>query len=458
MPTSQAISEGRSADKLLTQPWSHLSVAIEQRTATIGIVGLGYVGLPLARAFTDAGFATIGFDVDSRKIATLRRGETYIGHISDFWIQQRIDDGTFEPTDELSRLSEPDVLVICVPTPLTESREPDLTYVEATARQISQNLRPGKLVILESTTYPGTTRDVLIPILEESSLAAGKDFLVAYSPEREDPGNLDFSSTTIPKVVGGMDEQSQALAVELYSSAVSQVVPVSSCEVAEAAKILENTYRAVNIALVNELKVLLQKMGIDIWEVIEAAKTKPFGFQAFYPGPGLGGHCIPIDPFYLSWLARKNGTATRFIELAGEVNTGMPDYVVERITAALNDAGKPLRGSRIAILGVAYKKDIDDPRESPALKLMELLQQRGVLLSYSDPHIPALPSPRHYDVPRLASEPLTAEFLASQDCVVIATDHSSYDYEHVVRYAPIVVDTRNATAQITAGREKIYKA
>jgi len=298
----------------------------------------------------------------------------------------------------------------------------------------------------------------MLPILESGGLQVGKDFFLAYSPEREDPGNIDFSAGSIPKVVGGIDEQSQLLAVELYQSAVSEVVPVGSCEVAEACKILENTYRAVNIAMVNELKVLLQKMDIDVWEVIEAAKTKPFGFQAFYPGPGLGGHCIPIDPFYLSWLARKNGTATRFIELAGEINTSMPNYVVGRVAAALNDASKPLRGSKIAILGVAYKKDVDDPRESPAFKIMELLQQVGAVLSYSDPHIPVLPSMRHYDVPHLASEPLTPEYLAKHDCVLIVTDHTAYDYEEIVRHSQLVVDTRNATDAVLDEREKIYKA
>ncbi len=431
---------------------------IQQRTATVGVVGLGYVGLPLIRAFIDAGYSAIGFDVDSEKVDALQRGESYIGHIPSDWIQKWLADKTFDSTADMKRLSEPDVITICVPTPLTESRDPDLSYVEATAKQIAAYLRPGQLVVLESTTYPGTTRDVVLPILESSGLEVGKDFFLAYSPEREDPGNIDFSSSSIPKVVGGVDENSRTLAAELYGSAVSEVVPVNSCEVAEACKILENTYRAVNIAMVNELKVLMQKMDIDVWEVIEAAKTKPFGFQAFYPGPGLGGHCIPIDPFYLSWLARKNDTATRFIELAGEINTSMPEYVVGRVAAALNDVGKPLRGSRIAILGVAYKKDVDDPRESPAFKLMELLQQVGVILSYSDPHIAVLPSMRHYDVPRLASEPLTPEYLASQDCVLVVTDHSAFDYDEIVRYSHLVVDTRNATVAVENGREKIYKA
>jgi UDP-N-acetyl-D-glucosamine dehydrogenase len=318
-------------------------------------------------------------------------------------------------------------------------------------------LRKGQLIVLESTTYPGTTRDVLLPILAESGLTAGEDFFLAYSPEREDPGNIDFSASGIPKVVGGIDPVSLDIANALYSQAVVRTVPVSTCEIAEACKILENTYRSVNIAMVNELKVLFDRIGIDVWEVIEAAKTKPFGFQAFYPGPGLGGHCIPIDPFYLSWVARKHEMPTRFIELAGEINTAMPKYVVSRTMEALNNVGKPMRGSRIGILGVAYKKDVDDPRESPSFKLMELLQASGATLSYNDPHIPVLPTMRHYDVPRLASEPLTAEYLASLDCLLIATDHSSYDWEFIVRHAPLIVDTRNATSQFES-RGKIWKA
>jgi UDP-N-acetyl-D-glucosamine dehydrogenase len=345
-----------------------------------------------------------------------------------------------------------------VPTPLSDSRDPDLSYVEATVEQVVKSLRPGQLVVLESTTYPGTTRDVVLPILEQSGLQVGVDFFLAYSPEREDPGNPDFSSGRIPKVVGGIEPESLDLAMSLYSRAVVETVAVSNCEVAEACKILENTYRSVNIAMVNELKLLFTRIGIDVWEVINAAKTKPFGFQAFYPGPGLGGHCIPIDPFYLSWVARRNEMPTRFIELAGEINTSMPRYVISRVAEALNDVGKPLRGSRVSILGVAYKKDVDDPRESPSFKLMELLQEKGAILSYNDPHIPTLPSMRHYQVPRLASEPITPEYLASQDCVLIATDHSAYDYEQIVRYAALVVDTRNATGGITLGREKIYKA
>jgi UDP-N-acetyl-D-glucosamine dehydrogenase len=314
------------------------------------------------------------------------------------------------------------------------------------------------LIVLESTTYPGTTRDVVRPILDARGLALGKDYFLAYSPEREDPGNPDFSAQRIPKVVGGMEPHSARLADLLYRQAVVRTVPVSSCEVAEACKILENTYRAVNIALVNELKVLYDRMGIDVWEVIEAAKTKPFGFQAFYPGPGLGGHCIPIDPFYLTWVARKYGLATRFIELAGEVNTSMPGYVVRRVMEALNDRSKPLRGSRVCVLGAAYKKDVDDPRESPSFELMELLLHGGAALSYNDPHIPRLPAVRHHRLPEMVSQDLTPQFLASQDCVLIATDHTAYDYASIVRHARLVIDTRNATKGVAEGREKIIKA
>ena len=431
---------------------------IQQKTALVGVVGLGYVGLPLIHAFIRGGLKCIGYDIDQSKIDALAEGKSYIEHIPSDWIQQWQADKKFEATADMSRLSEADVVLICVPTPLSDSRDPDLSYVEGTTRWVSKALRKGQLVVLESTTYPGTTRDIMLPILEESGLKVEEDFFLAYSPEREDPGNPDFSANSIPKVVGGFGEQSLELATALYSNAVVQVVPVSSCEVAEACKILENTYRGVNIAMVNELKVLFQKLGIDVWEVIDAAKTKPFGFQAFYPGPGLGGHCIPIDPFYLSWLARKNERSTRFIELAGEINTSMPLYVITQLAEALNQLGKPIRGSKIGVLGVAYKKDVDDPRESPSFKLMELLQERGAVLSYSDPHIPVLPAMRHYDVPRLASEELTPDYLASLDCALIATDHTSFDYERIVKHAPLVVDTRNATVNSTEGREKVVKA
>lgn len=435
-----------------------LLAAIENKTATVGIVGLGYVGLPLVQAFMNAGFRTMGFDVDQSKVDKLMEGKSYIAHITGEWIADCIAEKKFVPTADMTRLSEADAILICVPTPLSESRDPDLTYVETTTRQVARVLRPGQLIVLESTTYPGTTRDVMLPILAESGLQSGEDFFLAYSPEREDPGNIDFSAAGIPKVVGAIEPLGLEIANSLYSKAVVRTIPVSSCEVAEACKILENTYRSVNIAMVNELKVLFDRIGIDVWEVIEAAKTKPFGFQAFYPGPGLGGHCIPIDPFYLSWVARKYEMPTRFIELAGEINASMPKYVVSRTMEALNHVGKPMRGSRIGILGVAYKKDVDDPRESPSFKLMELLQAGGAILSYNDPHIPVLPSMRHYDVPRMASEPLTPDYLSSLDCVLIATDHSAYDWDFVVRYSPLVVDTRNATAKVTQSRGKIWKA
>ncbi|QDU99034.1 nucleotide sugar dehydrogenase [Lignipirellula cremea] len=435
-----------------------LQEAIDNRTATIGIVGLGYVGLPLLRIFIKAGFSTIGYDVDAQKVEQLKKGKSYIKHIPSEWISEWIDSQRFESTSDMGRLDEADVLLICVPTPLNASRDPDLSFVEMTTQAIAKTLRPGQLVVLESTTYPGTTRDVLLPILNETGLVAGEDFFLAYSPEREDPGNPDYTASGIPKVVGGLEPRSLELATAVYSSAVVKVVPVPNCEIAEACKILENTYRSVNIAMVNELKVLFDRIGIDIWEVIDAAKTKPFGFQAFYPGPGLGGHCIPIDPFYLSWLARQHEMPTRFIELAGEINTSMPAYVVEKVAGALNEDSKSVRGSRIGILGVAYKKDVDDMRESPAFKLMELLGERGAEISYNDPHIPLLPSVRKYHLPALKSEALTPEYLASQDCILIATDHSDYDGEFIARHAKLVVDTRNLIKAGMHGAARIVKA
>jgi UDP-N-acetyl-D-glucosamine dehydrogenase len=346
-----------------------------------------------------------------------------------------------------------------VPTPLNESRDPDLSYIEGTAQSIAKSLRPAQLIVLESTTHPTTTRVNVWPVLEATGLKCGVDYFLAFSPEREDPGNAHFQAATIPKVVGGFDARSGDLACAMYANAIVKVVRASSLEVAEASKILENTYRAVNIALVNELKVLYDKLGIDVWEVIEAAKTKPFGFQAFYPGPGLGGHCIPIDPFYLTWLARKHGEQTRFIELAGEINTHMPGYVITRLAEFLNEQRKPVNGSRIAILGVAYKKDIDDPRESPSFELLRLLLSRGAELTYNDPHVPALPKMRHYpELPAMTSQELTPSYLSAQDCVLIATDHSAYDYDFIVQHSKLVLDTRNATKQVTQGREKIRKA
>lgn len=436
---------------------SQLSAAIADKSAVVGIIGLGYVGLPLIDAFTRSGFKCQGFDVDQAKIDALNAGQSYIKHISPEKVAGWIDGGKLEPTSDMTRLSESDVLLICVPTPLNKSRDPDLKYVRLTGEAIAKSLRPGQLVILESTTYPTTTRDVLLPILESTGLKCGEDFFVAYSPEREDPGNPDYTAAGIPKVVGGVGDDSLELACDLYKHAIVQVVPVSNPEIAEAAKILENTYRAVNIALVNELKILFDRMGIDIWEVVEAAKTKPFGFQAFYPGPGLGGHCIPIDPFYLSWLARLQGLNTRFIELAGEVNSQMPRYVIARLAEFLNDVEKPIKNSKICLLGMAYKKDVDDPRESPSFELMELLLERGANVTYNDPHIPTLPKMRHYDVPHMESSELTPTFLAEQDCVLIATNHSAYDYDFIVQHAQMVLDTRNATVDVE-DRSKIRKA
>jgi len=431
---------------------------IQSQASVIGVIGLGYVGLPLIDAFTRAGFVCLGFDVDPKKVDALMAGRSYIKHIDSGRIASWLAQGQFSATTQMDRLGEPDVLVICVPTPLDEARDPDLRFVTGTAEQIAARLRAGQLVVLESTTYPTTTRDVMVPILETSGLGIGRDYFVAYSPEREDPGNPHFTAAGIPKVVGGMDNVSLRLACSLYDQAVAGTVPVANCEVAEAAKVLENIYRAVNIALVNELKILFDAMGIDVWDVINAAKTKPFGFQAFYPGPGLGGHCIPIDPFYLSWLARKYGHTTRFIELAGEVNRGMPMYVISRLAEFLNEQSKPIRGSRICVLGVAYKKDVDDPRESPSFVLLELLIARGAIVSYSDPHVPTLPAMRHHDLPAMASESLTADFLSHLDCALIATDHTAFDYECIVKHAPMIVDTRNATAGVRSGREKIRKA
>jgi UDP-N-acetyl-D-glucosamine dehydrogenase len=437
--------------------YERAQAGIEGRTATVGVIGLGYVGLPLVRIFLNAGFPVVGFDVDQRKVDALHAGKSYIRHIPEADVRAMLDTGRFRATADMAELKDADAIVVCVPTPLTQNREPDMTYVEGTTRAIARTLRPGQLVVLESTTYPGTTRTVMLPLLEGTGLKAGEDFFVAYSPEREDPGNPNFSAANIPKVVGGLDERSHRLAVALYSPLVPRVVEVGSPEVAEACKILENTYRCVNIALVNELKILFERMGIDVWEVIRAASTKPFGFQAFYPGPGLGGHCIPIDPFYLSWVARKFHFQTRFIELAGEVNTAMPEYVVGRVMRALNEHGKSVKGSKILVLGLAYKKDVDDQRESPSFELIDHLMELGAEVSYNDPYIPKVKENRKLPLD-LESEALTAEFLASRDCVLVSTDHTAYDWEFVVRHAPLVVDARNATAKVVQGREKIWSA
>jgi UDP-N-acetyl-D-glucosamine dehydrogenase len=429
-------------------------VAIESRAAQIGVIGLGYVGLPLVRLFWKAGHRVLGFDCDQTKVDRLNAGKSYIKHIDSAAIAEMRHQRRFEATTDMSELRGADAIIICVPTPLTEHKDPDMTYIVQTSRQIREYLRPGQLIVLESTTYPGTLREVVLPILEETGLRAGEDFYLAYSPEREDPGNATHSAAFIPKVVGGLDPRSHELAMALYAPLVPQVVAVSSPEVAEACKILENTYRCVNIALVNELKMLFDRMGIDVWEVIRAASTKPFGFQAFYPGPGLGGHCIPIDPFYLSWLARRYDFRTRFIELAGEINTTMPEYVIQRLLLALNAHGKSARGSKVGVLGLAYKKDVDDCRESPSLELMKKLQTLGADVTYNDPHVPRL-CMHGFD---MASQKLTPEYLQAQDCVLIATDHSVYDWKMVVRHAPLIVDTRNAVRDLPNGAGKVWKA
>lgn len=430
---------------------------IQQRNAHVGVIGLGYVGLPLVREFSRGGFKITGFDVDQAKVDALLAGRSYIKHIPASVVREMLATGRFNATADMSKLCEPDAIIICVPTPLTRTKDPDLKYVAGTARAIARTLRPGQLVSLESTTYPGTTREVVKPILEETGLKAEKDFWLAFSPEREDPGRKDHSTRTIPKLVGGVGPQSLAVAHALYGAVVEKCVAVDSCEIAEAAKVVENVYRCVNIALVNELKVIFDAMGIDVWKVIAAASTKPFGFQPFYPGPGLGGHCIPIDPFYLSWKAKEYERSAKFIELAGQINTSMPEYVIEKTVRAVNDAGKSIKGAKILVLGLAYKKDVDDLRESPSVVLIEMLKNRGAKVDYNDPFIPKTHRQREHDL-RMASKKIDEKSLASYDCVLIATDHSCYDYDFIVRHANLVVDTRNATANVKAGRDKIVKA
>lgn len=432
---------------------------IADHKAVIGVVGLGYVGLPLVREFQAAGFRIIGFDVDPRKVSMLKAGKSYIRHLPAEIFNKSIKSGQFDPTTDMSRMKEADAILICVPTPLDKMREPDMTYVRGTTETIARTLRRGQLVILESTTYPGTTREVCQPILDATGLKLDKDYFLAFSPEREDPGRKDFTTGTIPKVVGGVTKTSGELACLVYGCAVKTVVPVSTAEVAEACKIVENVYRCINIALVNELKLCFDRMGIDVWEVIEAAKTKPFGFQAFYPGPGLGGHCIPIDPFYLSWKAREFGMTTRFIELAGEINVAMPEHVVSRVADALNEHGKALKGSSVLVLGLAYKKDVDDVRESPSVTLIELLQKKGAKVAYHDPFIPSAKPMREHNITHMRSVPLTAANVKKYDCVLISTDHSNVDYALVVRNAKLVVDTRNACAKVKgAPKGRVVKA
>ncbi|MBK9118958.1 MAG: nucleotide sugar dehydrogenase [Phycisphaerales bacterium] len=435
-----------------------LSKKIQDRSVLVGVMGLGYVGLPLVREFCNSGVRMMGFDVDERKVKMLKAGKTYIEHLPGKYFQEQIKKGLFEPTADMGRLGEPDAIMIAVPTPLDKMREPDMTYVRATTADIAKRLRPGQLIILESTTYPGTTREICKPMLDATGLKIDQDYFLAFSPEREDPGRTDITTRQIPKVVGGVTPTSGKLAAALYALALETIVPVGKAEVAEACKIVENVYRCVNIALVNELKMLFDRMDIDVWEVIAAAKTKPFGFQAFYPGPGLGGHCIPIDPFYLSWKAREYNMPTRFIELAGEINTHMPDYVVLRVMEALNDRGKALKGAKVLILGLAYKKDVDDVRESPSVTLIELLQARGAKVDYHDPHIPVAKEMREHNITHMKSVPLTAANLQKYDCVLISTDHSRIDYDLVAANAALIVDTRNAMGSKKRSANKVIKA
>jgi UDP-N-acetyl-D-glucosamine dehydrogenase len=434
--------------------WQEL---VDKKRVTVGVLGLGYVGLPLAREFSLNGVNVIGFDLDERKVKLLTAGRSYIKSVSDAVVKSMVKTGKFRATSDMSKMSKVDAVLICVPTPLTENREPDMSYVINSCQTIAKHLRKEQMISLESTTYPGTTRELMMPILEQTGLKAGKDFYLAYSPEREDPGNKKYTTRTIPKVVGGLTPRCREIARMIYSLAIDTMVPVSSLEAAEAAKILENVYRCINIAMVNELKMVFDKMGIDVWEVINAAKTKPFGYNAFYPGPGLGGHCIPIDPFYLTWKARQYGMATRFIELAGEINTDMPHYVVQKTMDALNERSKSMKGSKVLVLGLAYKPDVDDVRESPSLELIELLRDRGAKVDYNDPYIAQTHKQRKYDL-KMVSKKLTTRMLAGYDAVLIATNHSAYDYKWIVKNAKLVVDSRNATDKVRAGRSKIVKA
>jgi len=429
----------------------HLIQKIKNRQSVIGIVGLGYVGLPLMLRFTEVGFAVLGFDIDEVKVAKLNSGESYIGHIPSAAITQRrrqevqLENGAFVPgfaaTKDYGRASEADVLILCVPTPLNRHREPDLSYVRNTVDSLLPNLRSGQVVSLESTTYPGTTEEELRPRIEGAGFVIGEDIFLVYSPEREDPGNPTYNTRNIPKVCGGSTRGCLEVGRVLYGEVVDRVVALSSTRAAELTKLLENIYRAVNIGLVNELKIVADRMGIDIREVIDAAASKPFGFTPFYPGPGLGGHCIPIDPFYLTWKAREYGINTRFIELAGEVNTAMPQWVVGKVTDALNERGQPLKGAAILVLGLAYKKNVDDPRESPSMEIMEILRGKGAELSYSDPHVPVFPPMRRHNFD-LRSQDLTREVLESVDCVLLVTDHDDFPYDLIAAHAPLIVDTR----------------
>lgn len=434
----------------------NLKEKLQDHSATVGVIGLGYVGLPLAVEKGKVGFSVIGFDINTARVARVNAGDNYIGDVKDEELLELAQKGIITATTDYAKLAECDVVVICVPTPLTITRDPDISYIQASSEQIAKYLKPGQLVTLESTTYPGTTEEVILPMLEQSGLKVGKDFFLAFSPERVDPGNKRFTTNNTSKVVGGMTPVCLEVAYTFYAQTIVNVVPVSSPAAAELTKVFENTYRAVNIALVNELMLLCDRMGIDIWEVVEAAGTKPFGIQTFWPGPGVGGHCIPIDPFYLTWKAREYDFHTRFIELAGEINVEVSYHVINKVIRALNNENKSLKDAKVLILGVAYKKDIDDVRESPALKIMELLRKNGANISYHDPYIPVI-EPHGGSTVHLENTELTDEALAAADCVLILTDHSAVDYERVAEKAPLIVDTRNATRGVENNREKIVK-
>ena len=434
---------------------------IKNKSAIVGIIGMGYVGLPLALTFSAKKFNVLGFDLDEKKISLLNKGRGYLKHISDNKIKQAVNSGYLKATWDFSKLKEVDAIIICVPTPLTEHREPDMSFVENTAKTIAKYLKKGQLVVLESTTYPGTTEEILLPMFENSNgknkFKVGKDFYLAFSPEREDPNNPDFTTAEIPKVVGGVTPNCLKVAKALYDQIIIKTVPISSPRAAEATKLLENIYRSVNIALVNELKMVFDKMNIDVWEVIAAASTKPFGFKAFYPGPGLGGHCIPIDPFYLTWKAREFELNTKFIELAGEINTHQPYYVVQKSIEALNKNKKALNGAKVLILGAAYKKDIDDMRESPSLKLIEIYREKGAQVDYYDPYVLKLPKTRKYQY-NMVSIDLTKESISKYDLVVLSTDHEAFNYEMIARNSKLIIDTRNAFEKKNLVSKNIYKA
>ncbi len=447
-PRLEIAVEEHPSNMIIGASAHRLAALIERREATVGVVGLGYVGLPLSFTFAEGGFRVLGFDTDPRKVAAIRDGRSYVGHLSAARLRAAVDSRGFEATGDMERLAEPDAILICVPTPLTEDQQPDLRYVEETVAAIARRLRTSQLVVLESTTYPGTTEELVLPALEAGGMRCGDDFFLAYSPERENPGDAEHSTRSIPKVVGGVDPTSGDLAAALYGAVVTRVVRVSSPRVAEASKLTENIFRGVNIALVNELKMIYDRMGIDVWEVLDAAATKPFGFMRFTPGPGWGGHCIPVDPFYLSWKARQHGAEARFIELAGAINTEMPVYVIEKLRSALLERGHDLHGARVLILGLAYKPNVDDPRESPAFEIIERLLAAGAEVAYHDPHIPEAPPMRSWSaLPPMRSLPLDRAVVAAHDATIVVTPHDAIDWKLVYEASPLVIDTRGIYRQ-----------